>query len=120
MPYEEILITHDDYTDTAYPTCGEVRCSMAVLAAVGLSEQMMAEHGVDSPEEVFELSIGENTQVTCARLGETGSDEWCAACGEFLGHGVDCECPDKDTDRDDQDRPHIDLANAASIKELWT
>lgn len=30
---------------------------------------------------------------------ETDYDVWCAACGAFLWHGLNCECPDTDADR---------------------
>lgn len=31
---------------------------------------------------------------------ETDYDVWCAACGGFLWHGLECECANKDTDRE--------------------
>lgn len=30
---------------------------------------------------------------------ETDYDEWCAYCGDFLWHGLNCECEDAETDR---------------------
>lgn len=30
---------------------------------------------------------------------ETDSDEWCAFCGAFLWHGLECECPDREAER---------------------
>lgn len=30
---------------------------------------------------------------------ETDYDEWCAYCGAFLWHGLECECEDRDHDR---------------------
>jgi hypothetical protein len=36
---------------------------------------------------------------------ETSADTWCGACGEFMWHGADCECPDKTAARDPLNAP---------------
>ena len=36
---------------------------------------------------------------------ETSADTWCGACGAFMWHGDDCECPDKTAERDPLDPP---------------
>jgi hypothetical protein len=36
---------------------------------------------------------------------ETSADTWCGACGDFMWHGADCECPDTSVERDPLDAP---------------
>lgn len=111
--HEQVLIRNSGYTDTAYATCGHSNCTRAVLAAVGVNMRNLA------PEDVNEVPVGDDTYVTCGFLGESDSDEWCAACGDFLRHGMNCECPDPDRDREPLDHPYPGLANAPEIRALW-
>jgi hypothetical protein len=124
MSAEEILITHDGYTDTAYPTCGDTMCTQMVLRCVGVSEEILeAVASVD----INDLDIGENVQVTVALLGESDSCEWCATCGIFLRHGLTyegdgeagCQHGGDGEDRPDLPGPHIDLKDRPAMREYW-
>jgi hypothetical protein len=46
--------------------------------------------------------------------GESTGDVFCAGCGDFVQHGLYCDCETIDgvkIDRDALSRPHIDFAN---------
>lgn len=102
---EEILITHGGYTDTAYSSCGNAFCTLAILRAVGVPERIVESQGID----LNDTPIGEETRATVGRLGERDTDEWCAACGDFIRHGLECGCEDRDSDRVPMVGPHVDL-----------
>ena len=84
MSAEEILISHNGYTDTAYTSCGNVYCTEAILKAIGVPDSALEARGIELSEE----PIGQHTHVTVALLGESDSCEYCAACGEFVQHGL--------------------------------
>lgn len=91
MSGEEILIWNNGYTDTAYTTCGEFSCTEEVLLRLGVPQEVIETEGTDLSD--FELDA--TTKVTVKSLPEGDSDAWCAAkgCGEFIRHGMNCECP---------------------------
>lgn len=97
MSAEQILITHGGYTDVSHPTCGNVHCTEAVLIAIGVPDSVLAGQGID----LSDLDIGNDTQVTVAPLGEQDSDVWCSTCGDFVQHGLNCDCPEEDGEKRD-------------------
>jgi len=49
-----------------------------------------------------------DTVVSCGAVpggAETSADTWCGACGGFMWHGADCECPDKTVEREPLEAP---------------
>lgn len=114
MSANEVLIRHGGYTDTAYSTCGYKHCNDAVLLAVGVSAADLELYG----DDLNDHPVGDDTYVTVVSLGETDSDEFCAGCGDFLRHGLECECENPEEDRENLNRPHIDLESHEAIKAL--
>jgi hypothetical protein len=122
---EEILITHDGYTDTSYATCGDSGCTLTALRAIGVPERA-AVHYLD-----VKIALDPTTTVEVALLGESDSCEWCATCGEFIRHGivypgedVGCHHANDAGEMDDVDPPalpgpHIDLQNTPAMREYW-
>lgn len=120
MSAEEVLITHDGYTDTAYATCGDYKCTTVALRCIGASDQDAADY-LGGP-----IDLGGNTIVEVVPLRESDSCEWCACCGTFIRHGL--KYPGEDVgcthDQDGPDPaelpgPHIDLRDCAPMKEYW-
>ena len=113
----DIAVNRRGYTEDLYSTCGHDRCVIAVLEAVGVKTD--GSH----LEEIISEPAGDDTTVSVLLSGETDYDVWCAACGEFLHHGLECDCPTDDTgvqpDRDPARGPHINLKSAPSIVALW-
>lgn len=127
MSAEEVLITHDGYTDTSYASCGDVHCTEVILRSIGVPDSVLEARGIDLSDE----EIGDDTQITVTSLGESDSCEWCATCGTFVRHGIvypgeDAGCHHAneagevdDTDPPAQPGPHIDLRDAIPMKEYW-
>ncbi|MCV7247642.1 hypothetical protein H7J07_05310 [Mycobacterium koreense] len=112
-----MAINSRGYTDELYESCGSPRCTTAILEAVGVGMD-----GLDA-SEIHTVSAGNGVTVAVVSAGETDYDVWCAACGEFLHHGLECDCAaDEDgtlPDRDPHQAPHINLKDAPSIAALW-
>jgi len=121
---EEVLITNNGYTDSAYTTCGDSGCTMAVLRAIGVHERDAAD-----PSSVSDLRLSAGTYVSVGLLGESDSCEYCACCGAFVRHGItypgeDYGCThykggDDPVDPEDLGRAHIDLADSTAMKIFW-
>lgn len=45
-------------------------------------------------------SLGTRYTWGSASGTETDTDMWCHGCGDFMQHGLECECEDKETDRE--------------------
>lgn len=112
-----IAITNHGYTDTLHETCGETHCVTSVLYAVGVSRSTLGalEHLLDIEGHPLDKGV----TVSVERAGECDYDTWCAACGDFISHGLECECPDTDTLRDDMGQPSIDFRNDVRFK-AWS
>lgn len=113
MPAESIAINHRGYTDELHESCGSQRCSTAILEAVGVT--LNGRH----PSEVTDEPAGDGVQVSVLLAGETDYDVWCAACGEFLHHGLSCDCSSS-ADREPASGPSLSLRDAPSIRALWS
>lgn len=119
----EVQITNDGYTDTAYALCGDRWCAETVLACIGVPSGLLA--GIDA-NDPGEIELHATTTVTVAPLGESDSCEYCATCGTFLRHGlrypgegVGCTHDVDGDDPENLERPHIDLADRAPMREYW-
>ncbi|MCP9209569.1 hypothetical protein [Streptomyces cucumeris] len=124
MSLEEILMTHDGYTDTAYASCGDKWCTETILKCVGVTEGLLAE--VPDLQDINDLEIGDKTQITVAMLGESDSCEWCACCGTFLRHGlhyegeeIGCNHGSEADDAPNLPGPHVNLVDAPAMREWW-
>lgn len=122
MAAENIGITHSGYTDTQYASCGDYGCTLAVLRAVGAPEGEAADYLKGS------IDLGDDTQVDVAILGESDDCKFCAACGDFIRHGIrypgediGCTHPvdewDNVVDPEPRDGPHIHLRDAPAMAE---
>lgn len=101
MSHEQVEITNNGYTDTVYATCGEYACTAAVLRHLGVSGKVIERERA----MLSNFPLGEKVFVSVSLLGESDSDEWCAApeCREFLRHGLSCACePDEYGDLTDR------------------
>lgn len=117
MSAESVAIDSRGYTDELYETCGSQRCTEAVLTAVGV------DLAGRTPGDISREDVGDGVRVSVLVAGETDYGVWCVACGEFLHHGLECDCAtDGDglqPDRAPQNSPHINLRDAPSIRALW-
>lgn len=125
MPAEEILITHDGYTDTAYVSCGTPVCTEAILVAIGVPDFILEARGIDLNEE----AIGDKITITVTSLGEMDSCEYCAACGDFVQHGlrypgedIGCTHPVDEwgsvIDPPHHGKPHINLIDHPAMRQF--
>lgn len=122
MAAENIEITNSGYTDTQYASCGDYGCTLAILRAVGASEKDAANYGNG------DIELGDDTQVSVMTLRESDDCEFCAACGDFIRHGirytdgeVGCTCHLDEfgnvVDREPRDGPHINLRDSPAMAE---
>jgi hypothetical protein len=90
MSHELVLVEDNGCTETVYPTCGEYSCTATVLRSLGVPGKVVERERA----MVIGYPLGDNVFVSVTTLGESDSDEWCAApgCGEFLRHGLNCAC----------------------------
>jgi len=86
----------------SYPTCGNAECDLLVLSWVGVD---ISELG--GARDVRQVVTGRG-RVDCVPLVVPfGTDAFCAACGEFVMHGVFC----RDTHHAGLGEPHPDFAD---------
>lgn len=90
MSHESVLVENDGHTESAYSSCGSYACTAAVLRCLGVPGKVIERERA----MVYNFPMGDGVFVSVSTLGESDSDEWCAApgCGEFLHHGLNCEC----------------------------
>lgn len=104
MSHAAVLVTRNDYTEDAYPTCGYWECTNAIMRALGAPE------GADNDKA---YTVAERVTVESSPREETGSCVHCAACGDFVEHGNECEHATDEwgypIDVDPLDGPHSDL-----------
>lgn len=111
MSAESITISRGGQTEDLHESCGSPRCSVAILEALGVNVSGRRPADIDSED------VGGATRISVLPAGETDYDVWCAACGEFLHHGLSCECPNS-ADREPASGPSISLRDAPSIRAL--
>lgn len=99
--YGQIEIHSQGSTHTLYEFCGYDECRERILRR-GLA--------VTQTEifEVDEFRVWDGTEyvkiTVSGTLNESDSCVWCFGCGDFLRHGLECECEDNgynpETDRE--------------------
>ena len=102
MSHEAVLIGNDGYSETEYATCGEYACTATVLRHLGVPGKVIERERA----MLSGFPLGDGAFVSVTTLGESDSDEWCAApaCREFLRHGLNCNCkPDEYGDLPDRE-----------------
>lgn len=102
-----ILINNMGQTENDYTTCGD-DCTVLVLSWLGIPFDDC------DPNESYDL--GDDVTVECPPLGESSGDCYCAACGDFMCHGTDCDCSHiggVKLDPEPLDGPHIDFRDRA-------
>jgi hypothetical protein len=96
-----ITVSHDGQTDDVLyldsPGCQAV--ALAVMGAPGFTTAGTWE---DPRGTLYEFGAWPGG---C----ETDYDVWCAACGDFMWHGLECECPDRSVPREPVDVTGLDL-----------
>lgn len=112
MSGHEILISHDDYTDTVWPTCGSKACTEALMLTVGIDPKLVA------PHDVFEHYVEDTTHVTVRALGESDACNWCYACGDFIQAGLQCEHSEPEGNHRDLGRPSAEVAHSEYVKAI--
>lgn len=103
----EVLINNDGQTEERYETCGD-ECTVLVMTWLGAP--------FEDADPTGSVNLGDGVTLNCAGLGEGEGDAFCAGCGDFLRHGMSCECPPEDGIKKDPEplgRPHIDFRNNA-------
>ncbi len=76
---------------TIYEFCGYAECRSRILAR-GLD---IPEVDVFGQDEFVVDADGEVVTITVnGTLDESDSCVWCFGCGDFLRHGLECECGD--------------------------
>lgn len=99
MDYAQIEITTNDYTDTIYESCGHDQCNAKILAALGVGKERFTDR------DEFDLSIEDDeiTVVLRHHMDEQDSCTWCFGCGDFLAHGLSCECKEQGRIKEDHE-----------------
>lgn len=113
MAAESITISRGGQTEDLHESCGSSRCSQAILEALGVNVAGRRPADIDGED------VGSGVRISVLPAGETDYDVWCAACGEFLHHGLSCDCSSS-TDRAPASGPAISLRDAPSIRALWS
>lgn len=115
MDYGQIEITTNGNTDTRYETCGYDNCTHIVLGALGVGDERFTDR------DTFDLIDDENTITVTVRsyMDEQDSCTWCYGCGDFLVHGLSCDCKerghDPDVDREPM-RPMVEVNGRLELR----
>ncbi len=88
------------------------------LTCLASDEQYDASKKTRAQPRIAE-DVGGGVRISVLPAGETDYDVWCAACGEFLHHGLSCDCSSS-ADREPASGPSISLRDAPSIRALWS
>lgn len=117
MSYD-VAINHDGYTETLYETCGSTMCVNTVLYAVGMSRGTL--DGLKHPLDVEGHPLDVNVWVNVLPTSEQDACTWCAGCGDFISHGLSCDCAERGHDPEQDREPmgvgHIDLRDSPRFK----
>jgi hypothetical protein len=100
-----VLINNDGQTENVYDTCSS-DCTVLVLSWVGVPFDEC------DPDETHDL--GNGVSVDCISDEKSDVDVYCAGCGDFQRHGLNCGCSHIDgvkLDPEPLNGPHIDFAN---------
>lgn len=112
--HAQVEITTNDYTDTVYESCGYNNCNNKILAALGVGEERFTD------QDTFDLSIGDDSVTVVLRhhLDEQDSCTWCFGCGDFLVHGLSCDCAERGHDPDEDREPMEAMVDITGRLEL--
>lgn len=89
--YGQVEIYSQGSTHTLYEFCGYDECRIRILH-LGLG---IPNEGIFGQDEFVVESDGEVATITVnGTLNESDSCVWCFGCGDFLRHGLECECGD--------------------------
>lgn len=110
----QIEIYSDGSTHTIYETCGHSNCIEKVLKALGVGDERFT--------DVREFDIdadGVTVRVSLRDANEQDSCTWCFGCGDFLEHGLSCDCEERGHDPE-QDRepvePMVDVTGRLELR----
>jgi|SRR5688572_6297936 hypothetical protein len=101
----EVLINNDGQTEDGYAACGE-ECAVLVMTWLGVAFD-------DADPDGGTVDLGDGVSLDCVPLGEKDADSHCAGCGDFIKHGLSCDCPviyGEKKDPEPLGRPHINFA----------
>ena len=100
MTDRAIAVEHDGQTVDVHHTCGFENCLVQGLMKMGLPLRDAWKLVLD---EVQEYRIDDlDVVITLVDPSKSNVDTWCAWCGDFLSHGLECDCPDKHKEREPQ------------------
>lgn len=99
--YGQIEITSNDYTDTLYETCGHDNCNQRLLEALGVGDERFTD------ATTFDLSDETDTVTVVLQnhMDEKDACAWCYGCGDFLAHGMSCDCKSRGHDPEEDREP---------------
>lgn len=105
--YAQVEIKNNDYMDTLYESCGHDQCNQKILKALGIGDERYSE------QTEFDISTDDDQVIVTLthHLDEQDSCTWCFGCGDFLVHGLECDCKERgyDPEKDREPmRPMID------------
>lgn len=116
MSYGQIEINSQGYTHTLYETCGFDNCNEKILKALGVGDERYG----DADE--FTVTGEDDVEITITvrgSLDEQDSCTWCYGCGDFLEHGLSCECAahghDPEEDREPME-PMVEVTGALELR----
>jgi hypothetical protein len=97
----QVEINSQGSTHTLYEFCGYDECRRRILE---LGLEIPAADVFDRDEFVVDVDGTVVTITVNGTLDESDSCVWCFGCGDFLRHGLECECGDNghnpETDRE--------------------
>lgn len=99
----QVQVIHDGQIEDAYETCSS-DCAVLVMTWLGAPFEDCDTSGT--------VDLGEGVTLDCAQVGETEGDMHCAGCGDFIQHGLSCECPviyGEKRDPESLGHPHINF-----------
>lgn len=117
MDYGQIEITTQGYTHTVYETCGSSNCHEKVLKALGIGDERFTD------ADTFRVTGEDGVRsriVLRHHLDEQDSCTWCYGCGDFLVHGLSCECKKNGhIEEDYEDREPLEpMVDVTGVLEL--
>jgi len=100
MTNRAISVEHDGYTIDVHHTCGFDNCLVQGLIKLGVPSADAWRLVLRATRKLV-VPVDENGDavITLVDPGECEYDKWCAWCGDFLEHGLNCDCPDTSEER---------------------
>ena len=109
----QIEIYSDGSTHTIYETCGHSNCNETVLEALGVGKDRFTD-----AREFRVDSSGTEVRISVRSADEQDSCTWCYGCGDFLEHGLSCDCEERGHDPEQDREPMENMVDVTGRLEL--